>query len=499
MNKYLRAQYIYLLCLPFLLFDLTAIPVYAAEVSQEERIRKLEKQVELLFQHVEQKDEEIQKLKSRLEQFGQQSATQEASALSPQEELDAMVQEVENRPESKERSLLSSNAGNMNLRLIDVSAIINVSGGSSTANSDEIEKLQGGGHDPKRRGFTFQQLELSVAGAVDPYFVAEAHMIWTEEHTELEEAFATTTCLPWGLQLEAGLFLTEFGRINPTHPHTWYWLDQPVVNTRMFGADGMRGTGFRLGWLTPLPWFSELHFGIQDPRGAAMPSFNGQGLEHSHDHGHGGGQGIAGRTTVDRDVRKFKDLVYLMRWTNGFDLSDTLSVQLGGSMLYGPNNTGSDGDTWIYGADLVVKWRPHSHKRGWPFISWQTEIIKRDYYADHFFSRNVPRDSHTLHDWGMYTQLMVGLRRPWAAGVRFEYATGQGKGFEDGRFIDHDHDPFRDERCRISPLLMWQATEFSRIRLQYNYDWAEHIKGHDEHSVWCGLEFLFGSHPAHNF
>ena len=36
---------------------------------------------------------------------------------------------------------------------------------------------------------------------------------------ELEEAIMTTRSLPKGLQLKAGQFLTEFGRINPTHPH----------------------------------------------------------------------------------------------------------------------------------------------------------------------------------------------------------------------------------------------------------------------------------------
>ena len=37
-----------------------------------------------------------------------------------------------------------------------------------------------------------------------------------------------------------GQFLTEFGRINPTHPHAWAWLDQPVIEARVFGPDGMR-------------------------------------------------------------------------------------------------------------------------------------------------------------------------------------------------------------------------------------------------------------------
>ena len=37
-------------------------------------------------------------------------------------------------------------------------------------------------------------------------------------------------------------------------------------------------------------------------------------------------------------------------------------------------------------------------------------------------------------------------------------------------------DPFRDDRYRISPLVSWQPTPFSRIRLQYNYDRAKHLR-----------------------
>jgi len=38
---------------------------------------------------------------------------------------------------------------------------------------------------------------------------------------EVEEAFMQTTSLPFNLQLKAGQFFAAFGRLNPTHPHTW--------------------------------------------------------------------------------------------------------------------------------------------------------------------------------------------------------------------------------------------------------------------------------------
>ncbi|MGH8491234.1 MAG: hypothetical protein ACREXS_20815, partial [Gammaproteobacteria bacterium] len=66
-------------------------------------------------------------------------------------------------------------------RLIDVSFdILGVAGWSSAPDS-LIEELQGGGHDPKRRGFTLQQGELGLAAAVDPYFNAQAYIVFTDE------------------------------------------------------------------------------------------------------------------------------------------------------------------------------------------------------------------------------------------------------------------------------------------------------------------------------
>ena len=55
------------------------------------------------------------------------------------------------------------------------------------------------------------------------------------------------------------------------------------------------------------------------------------------------------------------------------------------------------------------------------------------------------------------------------------------------------------KRHRVSPLLTFYPSEFSRLRLQYNYDRFDHARESAAHSVWLGLEFALGSHPAHEF
>ncbi len=98
-----------------------------------------------------------------------------------------------------------------------------------------------------------------------------------------------------------------------------------------------------------------------------------------------------------------------------------------------------------------------------------------------------------LRDWGLYTQLLWGFRHPWSAGLRLEWASGSGQSIPEGRAAD----PLRADRLRLSPLLQYQPTEFSRIRLQYNYDHSTALPGRDASTVWLGLELLYGAHLAH--
>jgi hypothetical protein len=245
-----------------------------------------------------------------------------------------------------------------------------------------------------------------------------------------------------------------------------------------------------------------LHLGAQNAQGETMVSFlaNDEVFEE---------RAIGGRPFADPGVHSVTDLVKLVRWVNGFDLSDTTSAQLGLSGLHGPNGTGSGADTTILGSDLVVKWRGLPGDRGWPFLILETEWMWRRYEADDFSGclegdecdAPVFLDDDVLRDWGGYAQLLWGFRRGWAAGLRYEIASGSGSDFdaETAGFVSREGDPFRDDRTRISPMLAWYPSEFSRVRLQYNYDRTEFLDEDHDHTLWLGLEFFFGSHPAHTF
>ena len=273
--------------------------------------------------------------------------------------------------------------GGAQLKLIDISLDGLFAAGTSTERDPALQELEGGGHDPRKRGFTVRGVELSMMGAVDPYLDGEMHLvnfidpIQGDTVVELEEAFMTTRSLPHGLQLKAGQFLTEFGRINPTHPHAWAWLDQPIINTRVFGPDGMRAPGARLSWLVPVDWFSQVYVDDAERQRRAMSSFLANEAFFEE-------RPIGGRPFVYRDVRSLGDLTYTVA------LGELLDHLLrGGDLAVRPvgglrpeHAPAPSGNTQIYGLDLTRKWKPAKNERGWPFTIWMSEFIVRRYWAD---------------------------------------------------------------------------------------------------------------------
>jgi hypothetical protein len=300
-------------------------------------------------------------------------------------------------------------------------------------------------------------------------------------------------------------------------------LHRLTLNNRFLGGDGLRNPGARLSWLAPTPFYSELFFSVQNSGGATATSFRSSG-EHSH----GGEEEEEGlpfgfrHPDNDRGVRHIDDLLFAPRFQTSFDLSDSQTLLLGASAAFGPNSSGGEGDsrTEIYGVDLTWKWKPASHSGGFPFVQWQTEAMLRRFKAGGFewdengngvadegelvdLRTGAPAafGSETFTDYGIYSQVLYGFRKGWVAGLRGDYVWGERADYEDfaksfnGELVTFD--PMRDCRWRISPNVTWYPTEFSKIRLQYNYDQRRHIG--EDHSVWLQLEFLLGSHAAHKF
>jgi hypothetical protein len=438
-----------------------------APVEQlRQEMESMRKQLQQMQKKLDEQDAIIRKLSSE-----PAAAAPSPAAPPPPPPPVATSQVLEPWSPTAPIRVLSGSRGYLNLSFDGL-----VDAGWST--NPDVTALQRGDHDPLQRGFTLPNAEIFLGGAVDPYFTGVADIVFkldedNETSVELEEMYLQTSSLPWNLQARGGQYLTEFGRINQQHPHAWDFVDQPLVIGRMLGPEGLRNPGARLSWLLPLPFYSELLGSVQNSQGETAFSFRNTDED------------LFGRTPIERGVRGPGDLLYAPRWVSSFDPTDSQTIVAGLSGAFAPNASGRSNYTQIYGGDVYWKWKPPWQSGGFPFVSFQTQALGRRYEAG--ASNGQPSEVH--YDWGLYSQALYGFTQRWVAGIRGEWVSGDAGAFQD--------DENRSDRFRASPNMTFYPTEFSKLRLQYNYDHGQLLG--DDSSVWVQVEFLLGDHAAHKF
>lgn len=464
----------------------------SAQESAEARLERMEAQMKKMQSQLEQRDGEVKELRGQVKDMETKQA-ETAEAVSQYRRGEA------------QRLSLAGNGPLGDLKKategLRFSLSTSIIGGVSTATDSQLEDVNAGGHDPKRRGFTLQGVELGIGGTLG-LFDAQANIVFLEDEIELEEAYVKTREMPADLQLKIGYYLTEFGYANSRHPHDWAFIDQSLIVSRFLGADGMRAIGAQLSWLAPVDWYSEFIIGLQNSGGDHSPSFRGAGHVHEEEEHaeHPFEEGIGGYPYQSGETRSLGDTMLSTRWVNGGHL-DSLNAetQVGLSGAFGKNHSG--GLTALSGIDLVMKWEGEGLQR--PAWVWQSEIMQRHYRGDGFSGEDENGDpltlgAQTLRDWGAYSQVLHSIDNSWGVGLRGEILRGSGDSFEEALAYDRNDDPSRDDRIRVSPLLDYHFNEQTRLRLQYNYDQASHLED-NAHSVWIGFDMTLGSHPAHRF
>ena len=350
------------------------------------------------------------------------------------------------------------------VRLIDLSAVLQLAVGGSNAHDDhDLEWSQSGAHDPDGDGFTFQQLELGISGALDPLLRIEARMVVIEDGIELEEAYAVTTDLPHGLELEAGLMHTEFGIHNPLHPHEFTHIDQPLVLGALLGPEGLAELGLRARWQHQDVLPIRIDVSVQNADGERAEPFLGEG--HDHD-----GEEEADHDESTRNIDQIEDLLWSTRLVSSFG-DDELNAAIGASLAMGPNK--HDDHTLLWGADLQLQGTLGNHGH-WLWIS---EVIAAD-------------DGDGGEAWGLVTTAAYDPTEAWRLGLRIDYVARETHEAEaDG----NDHAPA--EVWRIAPMIVWRQWAEGMFRLQYNL--SDPDEGDTIHSVWLGMELRLGKRHQH--
>lgn len=289
-------------------------------------------------------------------------------------------------------------------------------------------------------GMQFQEAELQLAAFVDAYLKADLILTLPGgEGIEIEEGFVTTLGLPYNLDLKVGKFYANLGRQNLLHAHNFPFVDAPLINTDLFGGEGLNEVGIGLSWLAPIPWYTELGAQILNGDNQVFASEDGE------------------------------NLAYLGHLRNFWEITGDSTFELGGSLATGSNH--HDDRSTIYAADLTFKWRPSDGRRS------RSVVLQSEY----IYSRIGEGDG--IHELGgLYAQLRYQFARRWWAQGRYG-RVGLPSGEE-------------EKESRVGVLCAYVPSEFSSVRLQYNLGAHE---GERYGELFLQLNFTIGSHPAHRY
>ncbi|MCA1828230.1 MAG: hypothetical protein ABR567_12780 [Myxococcales bacterium] len=330
-------------------------------------------------------------------------------------------------------------------------------------------------------GAAVQEAEVAFSAIVDPYFRGDLFLtIPNLEGIEVEEAFATSTSLPWNLQVKAGSFRSAFGRQNGQHLHVQDFTRRPLINAAFLGDDGLRGPGVQVSWLSPLPFYLTLYgevFSLRnDPAG-----FGGPVPDPVRTFGADG----ARRPTAAAEAKIF--LPFGEEWS----LYGGLNFASGESpgLFVAENTTAGVGrESQLFGADLYLKWKPVNVAQGYRSLAFQAEAILR-----HLAAGDGIGDEW---DGGAYAQVVAQFARRWFLGLR-------------GDYIGLPTSAVTAGTARGAVSLTFQGSEFMRVRAyaelekgnisfgdamlipQVTPDWAP--------AAFLQLEISIGAHGAHPF
>jgi len=333
-------------------------------------------------------------------------------------------------------------------------------------------------------GFSLAETELVMEANVDNQFRGWATIALENEDGEtvvaVEEAYVNTLALPAGLALKMGRFFSDIGYQNRIHSHAWEFVDLPLVYRALL-AKQLKDDGVQLRWVAPTDLFVEL--GVEALRGAGFPA---------------GGDKRDG-------VNSWTGFVHF-----GGDIGTGGAWRLGLSHLRADADgraTGEDdspetftftGDSALNIVDLVYKWAPDGNPARRNFV-FNAEYFHRDEDGTVDFDDGTGPVSSDYDgtQQGFYLQGVYQFMPRWRLGARYDRLKGDNTL---GNNPGGEFDTLADDAAatRVSAMLDYSNSEFSRIRLQYNRD-ESRPGGETDDQFFVQYVMSIGSHAAHQF
>jgi hypothetical protein len=324
---------------------------------------------------------------------------------------------------------------------------------------------------PGQRGTFLGEAEVNAFANVDDLFFGNLTLAFARDagvsKVEVEEAFIQTTSLPWGFQATAGQMFSDIGYLNSFHAHADDFADRPLVY-RAFLADQFKDPGVRLSWVAPADTY--VRVGVEAFRGDSFPASDAQ---------------VRGTGARSAFVRVGGDIGQEISYLTGVSWLRTYANNR--AVDTSPERFGGSTDIGI--AHLVVKWSPDGNpvQRN---LKWQTEIFRTHMNGD--FRALGPFDQSS---YGFYSQLVYKFMPRWKAGYRYDWLTSGDVDlaiYGGTTLDDQGHDP-----SRHTAMIEYDHSEFSRLRLQYNYDRSRPDRM--DHQLLLQYTATLGAHPAHQY
>jgi len=184
--------------------------------------------------------------------------------------------------------------------------------------------------------FNFNELEIQAGSYLNPYARADATLGISSTGVDIEEAYATLLRgLPLNLQIKAGQYLVDFGKINTQHTHQWSWVERPLMFQRFFGPDGLDAAGVNISSLVSL--------------GRSALTLSGNVF-------------TGGSYWGDTQSLTFHNLAESARVSLFTPLTSHSNLEFGFSGLTTRQGPAPGGRTAMEGFDLKYKWKPDQYR-----------------------------------------------------------------------------------------------------------------------------------------
>ena len=324
-----------------------------------------------------------------------------------------------------------------------------------------------------------RSVELNVAAAIDPfakgYVVANASAdAATGEATlGIEEAALQTTALPGNLELKAGRFFGEFGRLSYIHDHELPFVNRPLVLDQYIGGES-QSDGVQVNWLVPGPQYISVTAGVGDHFGGDSPNPGNPG-----------------------SFRAFDGLNFWGRISTYFDLTSNWQLETGVSGLFNPQTEDRGGALLqpdgistltekarsLVGLDMKVSYVPLQNNQFESF-TWGTEVLHSDnrYLSDTDGQPNSGDEfTENVGSFGMYSYVSYKWSREWSAGFLFDWVQS-----------DQNHN---EVTTAYSPFVTYALSHWNQLRLQYTHTEPNAATGErPDDAIYLQWAWIIGAH-----